>query len=300
MSRICVMRFASDIPCAVSCDDLLIGRTEGEGLTAALPCAEHFFSFSPLPAEGYALPLYMNIDVCSPAACPEGIALRLLPEHELLCSISFPVLKRRMPCILSRRDDGADSVVLFFDAGVNVCFMHENIAVSAVRISDDCESFSTHSSGGCLVACADDTVAYAPKDDLKDVRVLKDSSFSEGAIWQNTAHPCALRLRYELRGGCSLIFSKEDTFPAFALALTSKLGLAEQCMSLLAPSLSRLLSFEDIREFFGDFHHIEYDYSSRTRLALSYELRPRIYELRLFSVELSGGRVANIAAIDHA
>ena len=69
MSRICVMRFASDIPCAVSCDDLLIGRTEGEGLTAALPCAEHFFSFSPLPAEGYAL----HVEIISEAVQAEPV-----------------------------------------------------------------------------------------------------------------------------------------------------------------------------------------------------------------------------------
>lgn len=298
MNRICVMRFLSDIPCAVSCDGLFIGCAEDKGLTAAIPCAQHFFTFSSLPREGFALPLNMYIDVCAPKSCPEGIKLTRLPENELICSLKFPTLKRKMPCVLSRTDEGIYSVVLYYDAGVNVCFMKEDIVEGAARLSDDCKSFSTYAQGGYLIACADKTTAYAPKSDLKDIRMVENSVFSDGVIRESTAHPSGLTIEHSLTGEVSLKFEKKDEYPAFTLALCAKLGLREICMGLLAPSLAGTLGFEDIREFFGDFHHIDYDFSSRGRLALCYELSERIFELRLFDVELSGGRVANIAPVE--
>ncbi len=299
MSLICVMRFVSNLPCAISCDNLFIGTLRDDGLTSAIPCGEHFFSFHPLPDEGIAIPLSMHIDVCEPASCPEGITLKLLPGSELICDIAFPVIKREIPHIICKYDEGSDSAAIYYDGGVNVCLMREGKVITAFRLCDECQDFSINSFGSYYILCVDEKVIIADKNTLKQTQIIDHCTYHNGMIYKNTPHPDGLRIRQTLDDPSAGIIelSKRDNYPAFTLALSTKCADRSTAMDLLSPSLLKSLTFDDLCEFFGDFYDIEYDFSSPTKLCLSYALHPGIYEIKEFSVELSSGKISNISEV---
>ncbi len=299
MGRIYVMRFVCDIGCAVCCDNLFIGCTQKEGLTAAIPSGEHLFSFFPLPEKGYCLPISMYIDVCRPSACPEGIVLKILPENELICEIRFVTVSSVLPHILSRYEAGGDAVVVYEDNGINASFLRDETPISALRIKDTCSCCTTTSHSDMLIATADDIIVTADRDTLRSIRIYNNSEIDGGFICEHTGHPDGACVKHSISRihAAGIDLPSADRYPAISLALASKHGIKDVLPKLLTRSLAESLSFDDICDFFGSFSTIEYDLCTSKKLCLGYELSPRILEIRSFEAELSNGRISNISEI---
>lgn len=299
MGSICIMRFTSEIKCVVSCDNLVIGYVEDEGLTAAIPCGNHFFTFSPFPSSGFCLPISMYIDVCSPSFCPEGISLKLISDSEILCHISFYTVKNEVPHILSHCDEDDTSVIIYEDNGINISFIKDGSPISAMHIKNSCTNFSTISYYNKLIACVDDITVFTDMQNLRDISIIKNSEFKSGKVIEHTGHPEDAVILHDLLGKSSILEPPSpDNHAIITLALAIHYKSKELIYRLLNRSLLESLTFEDISEFFGSFNSIEYELCTNKKLCLSYELYPRIFEIRSFEAELlSDGKIANITEV---
>lgn len=240
----------------------------------------------------------MHIDVCEPVSCPEGITLKLLPGSELICDIAFPVIKREIPHIICKYDEGSDSAAIYYDGGVNVCLMREGKVITAFRLCDECQDFSINSFGSYYILCVDEKVIIADKNTLKQTQIIDLVPIITAWSIRIPITPTASNRQTLDDPSAGIIeLSKRDNYPAFTLALSAKCADRSTAMDLLSPSLLKSLTFDDLCEFFGDFYDIEYDFSSPTKLCLSYALHPGIYEIKEFSVELSSGKISNISEV---
>ena len=68
-----------------------------------------------------------------------------------------------------------------------------------------------------------------------------------------------------------------------------------QGMQLLSPDLREQLSFSDLQEFIGDIHAVFLPLCSDTQIAVLLPHRLHIYHIRLFSFEISQGKISNLA-----
>lgn len=90
---------------------------------------------------------------------------------------------------------------------------------------------------------------------------------------------------------CTLRASREPTEATFALALFESALIGADCSPYLSGELQEKAG--SLKEFLGDFRSVVLT-GERDRVGLAYERKERVFDVRYFRVELSGGKVSNI------
>ncbi len=91
--------------------------------------------------------------------------------------------------------------------------------------------------------------------------------------------------------------SSQEPSPALtpaAFALAVKYQNAEVALSYLSPSLKKEVSFEDLRDFFGEIGSVETAMARPGELALAAPAEKNTFYVRLFSIEFSDNQISNI------
>lgn len=108
----------------------------------------------------------------------------------------------------------------------------------------------------------------------------------------------AVRKRYSgdfSHPACALTRQEgEEADIARAFARAMQYGDAEAALSFLSPSLSRELSFEDLREFFSGASPAPEEFARPGELAFCEALSPHIFCVHRFSLQMQGGKIDNI------
>lgn len=82
---------------------------------------------------------------------------------------------------------------------------------------------------------------------------------------------------------------------AAALVFALKYGNEELALSYLANSLRAEVTFEDLRDFFGEIGSVEQSFARPGELAISSPAGGNMFFVRMFAIEFSGNKISNIS-----
>ncbi len=284
--------FLAERRCALSANGIYLGTIDGfERSTELDPADGVFFEAS---APGFAA-VRFRFDEALLFGPPPQISLYFTGEGVAVYLSDF-VLDDPSMRVTAQARLSAALLTLFVQGRVQLSLENET-GFHLVPLPFGLEHASLTEAGGgylvegeemfCLLSREGEVVALAEGTVLERGETLR----AETKFRDSLAHTALCAWREGKLAECSIRTARPPTPATYALALFESARIGADCLPYLAPALAPKAGA--LREFLGDFRDVALT-AREDEIGLVYERKPRVYDVRVFRVELEDGKVSNI------